>query len=159
MRLEGSCHCGAVGFSLESKTAQPYMHCYCTICRKTAGGGGYAINLGGEAASLKVEGAEHLQVYRARIQSHGEASPARRHFCKHCGSALWVFDPRWPALIHPFASAIDTPLPTPPERAHIMLDHKADWVRVPEGPADANFAEYPDEALADWHARRGLATP
>ena len=49
MVLEGSCHCRAVQFSLQSKTPCPYMQCYCSICRKTAGGGGYAINLGGEA--------------------------------------------------------------------------------------------------------------
>jgi hypothetical protein len=24
----------------------PFLHCHCSICRKTAGGGGYAINLG-----------------------------------------------------------------------------------------------------------------
>ena len=56
MLLEGSCHCGAVRFSLNTHTPVPYMRCYCSICRKTAGGGGYAINLGGDAATLKVEG-------------------------------------------------------------------------------------------------------
>jgi hypothetical protein len=110
MKLEGSCHCGAVRFTLESATLQPYMHCHCSICRKTAGGGGYAINLGGDAGSLQVEGEEHLSVYQARLPDGGQ-SPARRHFCKHCASALWVFDPRWPELLHPFASAIDTELP------------------------------------------------
>ena len=55
--LEGSCRCGAVHFSCESHTPVPYQHCYCSICRKTAGGGGYAINLGAVAASLKVEAA------------------------------------------------------------------------------------------------------
>ena len=64
MRLEASCHCGAVRFSVNSRTPRPYMHCYCSICRKTAGGGGYAINIMGEAGTLKVEGAEHLSVYR-----------------------------------------------------------------------------------------------
>ncbi len=82
---------------------------------------------------------------------------ARRHFCKHCGSALWVFDPRWPDLVHPFASAIDTPLPAPPERVHIMLGSKAGWVEVPPpGPQDPHFEDYPEESLADWHARHGL---
>ena len=38
---EGSCHCGAVKFSLQSHTPYPYMRCYCSICRKTGGGGGY----------------------------------------------------------------------------------------------------------------------
>jgi len=40
---QGGCHCGAVRFTVESRTRQPYMWCYCSICRKTAGGGGYAI--------------------------------------------------------------------------------------------------------------------
>ena len=36
MKLNGSCHCGAVKFSVESHTPYPYMRCYCSICRKTA---------------------------------------------------------------------------------------------------------------------------
>ena len=44
-----------------------------------------------------------------------------------CGSALWLYDKRWPDLVHPFASAIDTPLPVPPRSTHLMLI-KAPWV-------------------------------
>ncbi|WP_371304238.1 GFA family protein [Azospirillum sp. B510] len=82
--------------------------------------------------------------------------PSGRHFCKRCGTALWAEDPAWPELVHPFASAIDTPLPTPPERVHIMLDFKAPWVEVPSGPNDVHFARYPDESLEAWHRRHGL---
>jgi hypothetical protein len=49
----------AVSFSLTSAHL-PYQRCYCSICRKTQGGGGYAINLGGDAASLKVRGRKHI---------------------------------------------------------------------------------------------------
>lgn len=156
MRLEGSCHCGAVRFSLNAPSPYPYLHCYCSICRKTAGGGGYAINLGGDFASLEVEGEEHLSVYRARTGIDQEPSEGRRHFCKHCGSALWLYDPRWPTLVHPFASAIDSPLPIPPEHVHIMLASKAGWVEIPEDSNDCFFTEYPEESLADWHRRHGL---
>ncbi len=159
MRLEGSCHCGAVRFSLDSATPHPFMHCYCSICRKTAGGGGFAINLGGDAGTLQVTGEKNLSVYRARRAAGEEPSPARRHFCKRCGSALWAFDPRWPELIHPFASAIDTALPVPPERVHIMLDHKAPWVEVAAGAKDSHYPEYPEESIAEWHERRGLTAP
>ena len=62
MRLEGSCHCGAVKFSVESHTPYPFMRCYCSICRKTAGGGGYAINIMGETDSLKVKGEDNLSI-------------------------------------------------------------------------------------------------
>jgi hypothetical protein len=155
MYLAGSCHCGAVTFTVESDKPYPFNLCYCSICRKTAGSGGYAINLGGDAASLNVTGREHISVYHARLEDGGE-SPAGRHFCKHCGTALWLWDPRWPDLIHPHAGAIDTPLPTPPERTHLMLDSKPDWVPVPAGPKDRHHGGYPDESLAAWHARLGL---
>ena len=129
MKLEGSCHCGAVRFSVNSAAPVPYMRCYCTICRKTAGGGGYAINLGADQASLAVEGEDNLSVYRVPSAEHEDGlREGRRHFCKHCGSALWVYDPRYPELVHPFASAIDTPLPVPSETVHMMVASKADWV-------------------------------
>jgi len=66
MHLEGSCHCGAVSFTLDSAHPYPYQRCYCSICRKTQGGGGYAINLGGDAASLKVRGRKHITIYHAK---------------------------------------------------------------------------------------------
>jgi len=40
MKLEGSCHCQSVRFTVESKAPYPYAHCYCSICRKTQGGAG-----------------------------------------------------------------------------------------------------------------------
>ncbi|MEQ8357444.1 MAG: GFA family protein [Kiloniellaceae bacterium] len=158
-QLKGSCHCGAVRFSVFCRAGVPYMRCYCSICRKTAGGGGFAINLGGDQATLKVEGEEHITVYRARgtASTPSEVSPARRHFCKHCGAALYVFDPRWPDLVHPFASAIDSPLPPAPESVFIMLDAKPGWVKLPpDATAPNRYAGYPDESLADWHKARGL---
>ncbi len=155
MKLEGSCHCGAVRFSLESHTPYPFNLCYCSICRKTTGGGGYAINLMGEAKSLKVAGRRHLAVYRARM--NGRRSEARRHFCRKCGSHLWLWDPRWPELVHPLAAAIDTKLPKTPERVHLMLGSKANWVPVMTvSRKDKRFKEYPAESIEGWHRKRGL---
>ena len=69
---------------------------------------------------------------------------------------LWAWAPDWPELVHPFASAIDTPLPAPPERTHLMLGSKADWVEVNAGPKDQTFDRYPSESIAAWHQRLGL---
>jgi hypothetical protein len=154
MLLEGSCHCQAVRFRLQSRHPYPFNLCYCSICRKTAGGGGYAINLSGDHASLEVTGRRHLRVYHAVID--GEESPAARQFCGRCGSALWVWDLRWPELVHPFASAIDTDLPAAPERTHLMLGSKASWVPVERGPRDQDFDGYPEESIGAWHQRLGL---
>jgi hypothetical protein len=160
MQLEGSCHCGAVHFEVVTHTPYPFMRCYCSICRKTAGGGGYAINIMGEADTLAVRGRKHVAVYQARIAGKGSArrtrSPGQRHFCVECGSALWMWDPRWPEWVYPFASAIDTPLPKAPEDVSIMLDFAAPWADVPTGRRHAHFAEYPEESIIDWHRKRGL---
>jgi len=163
MQLEGSCHCGAVHFSVSSATPYPYQRCYCSICRKTQGGGGYAINLGGDASTMKVKGADDISIYHAKFKSQGDerthTSSGQRHFCRRCGSALWLYDPSWPEFIHPFASAIDTPLPIPPEHTHLMLDFKASWVEINVTKQDKQFDMYSEESIAEWHERLGLTKP
>jgi hypothetical protein len=154
MHLEGSCYCGAVRFSLKANAPVPYLRCYCSICRKTGGGGGFAINLGGRADSLSIRGEESITVFHATTD--GEKNPAERRFCSHCGTALWVWDPRWPDLVHPFASTIDTALPQAPEQIHIMLCSKPGWVRIDDGGTEAHYDIYPAESLEDWHRRHGL---
>lgn len=154
MKLAGSCHCNAVTFEMESKAPAPFMRCYCSVCRKLAGSGGYAINLMADAASLSVDGADQKSVYHAQID--GQTSPAERHFCKTCGSHLWLWDPRWPDLIHPHAGAIDTALPDTPETVHIMLKDKPSWIDVPEGPGHVHFQGYPDKSIEEWHKAHGL---
>lgn len=164
MEIRGSCYCTRVKFSALSHTPHPYMRCYCSICRKTAGGGGYAINIMAQAATLNIDGSEHIGFHQARIEDDAHpgqstTSPGKRHFCTRCGSALWVFDPRWAEWFYPFASAIDTPLPTPPETFHIMLDFAAPWARVPQGEGHVHFPTYPEESILDWHKRHGLYQP
>src|SRR3546814_3029984 len=116
------------------------MRCCGWTCRKAGGGGGYAINRAGEAATREVQGKEHVSVYHARGPAGDPSgvSPAERHFCKHCGSALYLYDSRWPELVHPLASAIDTPLPPAPESVYIMLESKPAWVKL---PAEAKRAD------------------
>ncbi len=166
MHLQGSCHCGKVKFSVESAQPVPFMRCYCSICRKTAGAGGYAINLGAAARSMKVTGKRDVRIYRAQLPNDDttdggtgtHASSARRYFCARCGSALWVWDPTWPELVHPHASAIDTPLPVPPENVHCLVDSKASWMSVEGQPADPRFGHYPSMSLAQWHDSKGLTS-
>ena len=100
-----------------------------------------------------------LAHHRGSVQV--ETSPGERHFCGKCGSALWLWDHRWPELIHPNASAIETPLPQPPEIVQIFLESKPSWVQLPEysGVQVVNFDAYPTESLEDWHKRHGLFDP
>jgi hypothetical protein len=136
------------------------MLCYCSICRKTDGGGGYAINLGADKATLKVDDPDRaIGVFRAELRDDDgacEVSSGERNFCTRCATALWLYDPNWPELAHPFASAVDSELPVPPSRVHMMLRFKPGWVQPRIDPGDQTFDEYPDQSLEDWHKSKGL---
>jgi hypothetical protein len=110
--------------------------------------------------TLGVEGESLLKTYRVpaeRTESGGEGlSDSRRRFCSNCGSYLWAFNPNYEQWMYPFASAIDTELPEPPERYHIMLKYKPDWVLVPDGPNDVHYETYPDDSIRKWHEKHGL---
>lgn len=158
--LKGSCRCGCVIFTCDSHTPVPYQRCYCSICRKTAGSGGYAINLGADAKTLKVQDPERaIRVYRAEIrQDDGtcELSTAERNFCSRCATALWLFSPEWPELVHPFASVIDSELPKPPSSVHLMLAFKPSWVEPDIREHDQTFDLYPKQSIENWHKSRHL---
>ncbi|KAF9046218.1 Mss4-like protein [Panaeolus papilionaceus] len=161
VELKGSCHCGAVKFSLQSSTPVPYQLCLCSICRKVGGVGG-SINLGGHSNTLKVEGKENISVYKAvldRGTSDERIASSERNFCKKCSSMLWLYDETWPDLIHPFASAIDSPpFESPETMVCIKLDSKPDYVRLPEGDKKT-YQNYGPDSLEAWHKAHGLYKP
>ncbi len=158
MTLEGSCRCGAVTFTCETHAPVPYQRCYCSICRKTAGGGGYAINLSADSATLKVhDPGKAIRIYRAEIADEDSGacrvSSGERNHCSACATALWLYDPTWPELVHPFASCIDTELPVPRATTHLMLKYKPDWVVPQVRKGDLKFEVYPEESIEAWHRR------
>ena len=53
-------------------------------------------------------------------------------------------------------SAIDTDLPKPPQRTHLMLKYKANWVLPDIAKGDLSFDIYPQESIVDWHKRTGM---
>ena len=163
MDIKGSCYCGAVKYSTRSHAPYPFMRCYCSFCRKTGGSGGYGINIMAQADSLVIEGEEFLSYHHGMEHDPDTdelvENKNKRFFCTSCGSPLWAADPRWPEWIYPFAGSVDTPLPTPPEIFHIMLDFAPAWVEVPKGDAHKHFRRYPNESIAAWHKRHGVYQP
>ncbi|KAJ7028388.1 Mss4-like protein [Mycena alexandri] len=154
----GSCHCGAVRFSLQSSTPVPFALCLCSICRKVGGTGG-SINLGGHFDTLKVEkGNEHISVYKAvmnRDTPEEHIASSERNFCSKCSSMLWLYDKTWPELVHPFAAAIDSPLQIPEKMVCLMTESKPEYVRLPEGPKHV-YTKLPAKSLEDWHKENNL---
>jgi hypothetical protein len=83
MAFQGSCHCGAVKFSVDAEMPKQAMSCNCSICRRKG-----TLMAFFPAAKLKVEqGEDALQAYKFNTHrlSHW--------FCKTCG-------------IHPFGGGI-----------------------------------------------------
>ncbi|KAJ3805046.1 Mss4-like protein [Lentinula aff. lateritia] len=159
LELKGSCHCGAVRFTVESSTAIPYQLCLCSICRKVGGVGG-SINLGGHSKTLKIlQGKENISVYKAvlnRDTPDEKFVSSERSFCSKCSSMLWLYDKQWPELIHPFASVIDSPELEPPESmVCVKLNSKPAYVRLPEGKKEV-YDNYGNHSLEDWHKEHKL---
>jgi hypothetical protein len=156
MRLEGSCQCGKIRFTVESDTPYPYQFCFCSICRKCSGA--LTCNIMGRRETLKVRGERHLKRYHARVRGKGKKTRLAegwRVFCGACGTHLWLEDKRWPDGVWPNAAAIDSELPVPPAHVFLMTRYKPAWVPWPHVRAE-KFAEYPKQSIADWHQRRRL---
>lgn len=150
MQLAGSCFCGAVHFTVESRTPYPYRRCYCARCRKTAGGTGAAANVLAQASTLRVEGADALTEFPA-------PDTTRTRFCSRCGSAMYLTIDAAPDFVYPFASAIDTPLPEPPERVHVFTVEAPAWARPPSTRDDLTVERNTRESIDEWHRRHDLA--
>jgi hypothetical protein len=108
----------------------------------------------GVAETLEVKGKRALGLWNAPID--GRKGSANRHYCKRCGTPLWVSDEQWPELVHPFASAIDTELPKVPSSVHLLLRDKAGWVEPQIGPNDECFDGYPELSIEEWHKKHRL---
>ncbi|KAN0138266.1 putative GFA [Lactarius tabidus] len=158
VELKGSCHCGAVAFTVQSSTAVPYQICVCSICRKVGGTGG-SVNLGAHAHTLQItKGKADISIYKAVLSDRStrgtpeeKRASSERHFCSKCSAMLWLWDETWPEYLHPFASAIDEPdLKAPEVMTVVMATSAPAYVRHPEGQKIV-FKEHPEVSLENWH--------
>ena len=153
MLLEGSCECGGVRFSVESKTPYPYRICYCRRCRKTAGSIGASINVIADADTLVLSGELEPTRYEHPVE------PVIATFCPRCGSPLLLEIPAFPQWTYPFAAAVDSPLPTPPGYIHVRTKERMRWIPPIGSPDDPQFETNTDESMVEGHRRLGLDEP
>ncbi|WWD19529.1 hypothetical protein CI109_103990 [Kwoniella shandongensis] len=162
--LEGSCHCKAVKYTVESNTPVPYQLCQCSICRK-AGGYMGSVNIMGNTKTLNIiRGKDKIKVYIAALAYDKDDKPteegtSKRSFCTECSSMLWNYHDEWPDWIYPFASTIDSPNPLPaiPESTTLVAikrDSCPDYIPVPQG-AKAYQDYGPGKGIEDWHKQYG----
>jgi hypothetical protein len=61
--------------------------------------------------------------------------------------------------VHPHASAIDTPLPKPPEVVEAGLDFARRGSTCRRAKGHVRCGEWPSESLEEWHRRHRLLSP
>ena len=113
-----------------------------------------ALDLGAPALIWRIIILPTIGVWNAPIE--GYKGSADRHFCKRCGTPLWVSDEQWPELAHPFDTAIDTELPKAPSTVHLLLRDKSSWVEPQIGPNDDCFDGHPELSIEGWHKKHVL---
>ena len=161
MLLKGSCRCGAVRFEVAEPHARALSALLLLDLPQAAGrrrlrhqSGRHFGHAEGRRAR-RISGCTGPTIHDDE-RPEPEVSTGERRFCRECGAAMWLYDPTWPELVHPFASAVDTDLPKAPQRVHLMLKYKASWVEPDIRPGDTAFDLYPPDSIADWHKRHGL---
>lgn len=77
-KYQGSCHCGAVRFEIESDL-KPTARCNCSICKRK----GTIMHRVAEDKFQILAGEESLTLYQFNTKV------AKHYFCKHCG--IYVF--------------------------------------------------------------------
>jgi hypothetical protein len=118
--VTGRCACGAVTFSclVESETAI----CSCDLCRRNSGSA-FQGWVDGERASMEVDGA---------VSSWASTEHASRHFCRHCGSALVLFERDTPAVVEIATGTLDEPHGIISARVSQDYAHqRPSWARLP----------------------------
>lgn len=75
----GSCHCGAVRFSVRGPVRE-VIYCHCEQCRRQTGH--FVAATACDDDQLSVSGADNLNWYAA-------SDTAKRGFCRTCGSLLF----------------------------------------------------------------------
>ena len=118
-RVEGSCLCGAVRFSIGLPPLW-VAHCHCSMCRR-AQGAGFVTWVGvSEAGFVLQAGSEALARYAS-------SAKAVRSFCSRCGSPLFFQSSRWPGEIHVTLASLDSAAGLEPQ-AHAYWSDHVPWI-------------------------------
>ncbi len=132
IRLEGSCLCGAVAYTVEGEN-RGFYHCHCERCRKVTGTGHASIVLVGTDSVAWQRGEDLLRRY--------DVPGAKRFasvFCSECGSYLPRVSPAAGLVAVPAGSLDHDPGITP--EARIFAGSRTAWSCTDDMPS---YDEYP----------------
>ncbi len=122
-RVEGSCFCGAVRFSIRPPTVF-CGHCHCTMCQR-AHGAGYVTWFAVVRDQFTLDAGDDLE--RFKSSDHGT-----RSFCRRCGSSLFCESTHHPDQVDIVLANMHGPIDRPPQ-LHFHFGSHVDWIEVGDG--------------------------
>jgi hypothetical protein len=87
MKVDGSCHCGAITFEAEVNP-DGLVICHCTDCQQLSGSA-YRANIGAPAGSFRITSGEP-KIY---VKTADSGRKRLQAFCGNCGSAIYSAAP------------------------------------------------------------------
>ena len=139
--MPGGCICGALRFEVTAPPLRVTV-CHCRWCQR-ATGSAYMVEPVFDLAALRVTQGEPA-VYHHR--STGSLQLVHVHFCRDCGTKLWLTFERFPGAAGVYAGSFDEPeriLVRPGEARHLFCE-----VARPETLLPAGTLAYPGHARA-----------
>lgn len=128
--ITGSCFCKAVQYRITSAIPLA-VNCHCNSCKK-AGGGVFS--------SLAVVREKRLQIISGEesLASFQLGEQVIKHFCRHCGAAIFNRNRRYPGRCMVAIGSLDDPTVATPA-VNIHCKEQLPWVKLDEKMQ--NFAQ------------------
>jgi hypothetical protein len=129
--IRGQCLCGEVKYSVTAPFEYS-AYCHCSRCRM-ASGSAFVSSAGIRKDKMRIDqGANAITVYK-------RGPDADSHFCKHCGSVLYLIVRNGEYAHVQMGTLIDDPKIRP--RFHLHVASKASWHDITDSLPQ--FAEMP----------------
>ncbi len=116
---EGCCLCGAVRFRIRLPPKW-VAHCHCSMCRR-AHGAGVVTWVGVEETAFTLLSAPTW------LAAYASSVPARRSFCRTCGTSLFFRSERWPGEVHVTLASLPPNIGLEPQ-AHVYFADRVPWL-------------------------------
>lgn len=129
--MEGRCLCGKLSYSVDAP-ADWVTVCFCRFCQRATGGSGMI-------EPIFPREAFHLRTGEPAVYDHvsgGSGKLVHVHFCRDCGTKLWLTFERWPDRLGLYSGALDNPddiQMTPENTKFIFLEAARSGTLVPPG--------------------------
>ena len=128
----GSCKCGNVKFELRSKV-EMVANCHCNTCRKMSGAAFSTLVVADGGGWKFIAGSDEVNAYPV-------TESGTKHFCRRCGSPIYILNTKLPGKYLIPIGAIDDPSGLTPAM-NVFCESMLSW--VPSVADIASFDQFP----------------